>query len=167
MPITENIKEKNVKFFVPYKKGFGTAEEYEDYCELVNRVALIDKDTAIELSDPNNDKFPHFNYSGNLSDCFCWSTSTKGYVFWENINDALKKLELDELKKVDFSSAPRIGISADTSNFNLPEELRDAVAIERMEYIYNSNFFKEYFKDGWKILSIFHGNNQVVLYKTF
>jgi len=47
----------------------------------------------------------------------------------------------------------------------LPNLMKNYTGIDRMNFIYNSELFAKYFADGWKILSIFHGQNKVTLYK--
>lgn len=53
----------------------------------------------------------------------------------------------------------------DYTIIDLPNELKNSTGVERMEYIYNSEFLLNYFSDGWKILSILHGKNKLSLYK--
>jgi hypothetical protein len=47
----------------------------------------------------------------------------------------------------------------------LPEEINLFSGVKRMDFVYDSEYFSKLFADGWKILSIFHGQNKVTLYK--
>lgn len=85
-----------MNFFVEYKNEFGTPDEFIDYVGLIKKVWEINEEAAVKMTEPSKAIFPHFSYSGDLSECFVWNLTSEGYDYWHSIFDIIHPIDEEE-----------------------------------------------------------------------
>lgn len=85
-----------MKILVEYNSEFGTPDECIDYIRLIKKVWGINEEAAIKMTEPSEEIFPHFSYSGDLSECFMWGRTSEGYDYWHGIFDIIHPIDEEE-----------------------------------------------------------------------
>ena len=85
-----------MKILVDYNENFGTPDEFIDYIGLIKKVWEINEEAAIKMTEPSEAIFPHFSYSGDLSECFMWNRTSDGYDYWHSIFDIIHPIDEEE-----------------------------------------------------------------------
>jgi hypothetical protein len=85
-----------MNFFVEYKNEFGSREEFNNFVELIKKIWEINEEAAIKMTEPSEAIFPHFSYSGDLSECFMWDRTSEGHDYWYSIFDIIHPIDEEE-----------------------------------------------------------------------
>lgn len=85
-----------MNFFVDYNENFGTPGGFIDYIGLIKQVWEINEEAAVKMTEPSEEIFPHFSYSGDLSECFMWGRTSDGWEYWRSIFDITNPIDEEE-----------------------------------------------------------------------
>jgi len=85
-----------MKILISYNREFGPPDDFNEYIELIEKVWEINEEAAIKMTEPSEAIFPHFSYSGDLSECFMWDRTSEGHDYWYSIFDIIHPIDEEE-----------------------------------------------------------------------
>lgn len=85
-----------MKILISYNREFGSIDDFNEYIELIKKVWEINEEAAIKMTEPSEEIFPYFSYSGDLSECFMWDRTSEGDNYWYSIFDIINPIDEEE-----------------------------------------------------------------------